>query len=61
MKTRTLVRRLGMVLMLTALAAFVWGCGQTAPTAVADLEEPTLGTLDGDPPPPTDGDQDGWW
>jgi hypothetical protein len=61
MKQATWMKRLGTLLATLALATFLFGCGQAAPTGVEMQPNQTLG---GDLPiddPPGDGDPTQWW
>jgi hypothetical protein len=64
MRKKELFRRLGAVLTVLAIAAFLWGCGQTAPTAV-DLQEQSFAPAGQDDPDDGgddgEGQNDGWW
>jgi hypothetical protein len=60
MKTRTLVRRFGSALTILGIAAFLWGCGQAAPTAPVSSDQQQL-TPAGGNYTPADGGDDRWW
>jgi hypothetical protein len=58
MKTKSLVRRFGSALTILAIASFLWGCGQAAPTAPVD-DGALLTPTGGEAPKDSGGDQ--WW
>lgn len=65
MRKHSTIRRLVTLLSVLAVASFLWGCGQTAPTGV-DYREASLTTATADNPPPADNggttdDNNGWW
>lgn len=65
MRKHSTIRHLVALLSVFAVATFLWGCGQTAPTGV-DYREASLTTATGGNPPPADNggttdENNGWW
>jgi len=58
MKKKSVLYRFGMSMTVLALAAFLWGCGQAAPTGV-DLRDVSAPT--GHDGPADDGNDSDWW
>jgi len=60
MNKHSVLYRFGMSMTVLALAAFLWGCGQTVPTGV-DLRDISAPTGHDDPTDGGESNDPDWW